>query len=164
MLSKSVPTQRALPNKSWYSQRSFLLWSLLHPCPNLQYDCPWSSEAPLSEGDVGRDETPDKDPGRLEKTAGITLTPIITYKSNESGTRQALRGLRFCPFSPTDSYLQVVAGSSQAWAQVATGWSPTEADGKRRHYITGGLQRSKLYICLLGSMTVERKDRRSLTC
>lgn len=119
---------------------------------------------PLSEGDVGRDETPDKDPGRLEKTAGITLTPIITYKSNVSGTRQALRGLRFCPFSPTDSYLQVVAGSSQAWAQVATGWSPTEADGKGRHYITGGLQRSKLYICLLGSMTVERKDRRSLTC
>lgn len=161
---KSVPTHRALPITSRYSQWPFLLWSLLHPCPNLQYDCPWGSEAPLSEGDAGRYETSNKDQGRLEKTARITLTPIITYKSNVSATRQALGGLRFCLFSPTDSYLQVATSSSQAWAQVATGWSPIEADGRGRHNITRGLQRSKLYICPLGSMTVGRKDCRSLTC
>lgn len=70
-----------------------------------------------------KDERSGEDPGRPEQTVGITLTHILTYKSNVSAARQSLEGLRFCPFFFTDSYLQVAAGPSQTWAQMTTGWS-----------------------------------------
>lgn len=56
----------------------------LLPCRNLQLACPRGSEAVPKPfvNRCGGDDRSEKDPGRSEKIAGITLTPILTYKSN----------------------------------------------------------------------------------
>ena len=96
----------------------------------------------------GGDKRSVKAAGRWEKTAGITSTPILTYKSCVSAARQVLEGWRFCPLSPTDSYLQVAAGPVQAGAQVISGWSR-----KRRQMEEAGaslLEVSKGADCIFG--------------
>lgn len=56
--------------------------------------------------------------------------------------------------SPTESYLRVAAGPSQAWSPGDKGLEQEEeADGGGGRFITGSLQRSRRHICILGSMT-----------
>lgn len=104
-LSKTVLAHRVLPTGSWYSQWPFLPQSLSHPYTPLQLAYLWGSEALLSPPvnwcrRCGVDERSEKDPGRLEKAAGITVTLLLTYESNVSPARQALEGLRlsFLPY------------------------------------------------------------------
>ena len=77
---------------------------------------------------------------------------------------QAQEGWQFCLFLPTDSCLQVAGGPSQGWGPGGK-WlrQEEEADGGGGHFVTKGLQRSRLRIFLLGSM-IAKKGWRSVTC
>jgi len=80
--------------------------------------------------------------------------PFSPTNHSVSAASQVLEDGRYCPFSPTDSYLQATAAPSQAPRPGSKRLEQEEeADGGGGHFITGGLQRSRLHICILGSLS-----------